>query len=100
MRPLLRIMCDLVVKALVCNVWFDRNDCIFNANVCPVHDIILKIDCMLLFWFSSVLDSGHAKLDDSIISMACIRRSLELLGLQAEESLGTLAAEEVQGQSA
>lgn len=73
MRPSLRVMGDLVVKALAWNVWLARNDYIFNANVLLVHVAILRIDHMLLFEFSSVMDSSHVKLKDS---MAIIRRSL------------------------
>lgn len=43
-----RDMWVLVVKALVWNIWFVRNDCIFNANVVPAHILILKINLMLL----------------------------------------------------
>lgn len=39
---------DLVVKAIVWNVWLARNDCVFNATVMPAHAIILKIDRILL----------------------------------------------------
>lgn len=57
-RSLVRRACkdigDLVVKAIVWNIWLVRNDCIFNANILHAHDIILKIDLMLLSWFAIV----------------------------------------------
>lgn len=37
----------LIVKVIVWNIWFARNDCIFNNIVLPVLDIILKIDHMI-----------------------------------------------------
>lgn len=73
-RPSMRFMGDLVVKALVWNVWLARNDHIFNANVLHVHALIVKIDQMLLSWFSSCVEGDKRKLDDS---MKTIRRSLE-----------------------
>lgn len=48
LRLSLRDMGDLVVKALVWNIWLASNDCMFNANVVPVHIIILRINCLLL----------------------------------------------------
>lgn len=92
-HPILREMCDLVVKAFMWNVWLVRNDCIFNANVIPGHAIIMKIDRMLLHWFSTVSNSGQLKLADS---MARIRHSLEFLGPHAEESQMSSALEELQ----
>lgn len=47
---------DLIVKAVVWNIWLTRNDCIFYVNVLLAFYIILKIDHVLLFWFSLVSD--------------------------------------------
>lgn len=30
------------MKAIVWNIWFVRNDCIFNANVLPAHALYLE----------------------------------------------------------
>lgn len=73
---------DLVVKTLVWNIWLTRNECIFNAKILHVHDVILSIDRMILLWCSSATDRSHGKLEDSL---KCIRRSLEFLGPRAEE---------------
>lgn len=71
----MRDLGDLVVIALVWNIWFARNDHIFNVNVLHAHVIIFKIDRILLSWFSSVTKESQAKLEDS---MAIIQNSLEV----------------------
>lgn len=42
-----------MVKVLVWNALLARNNCMFNANVVPVHIIILKINHMLVSWFAA-----------------------------------------------
>lgn len=85
MRPPCRDMGDLLVKSIVWNIWLARNDCIFSANILPTHAFILKIDRMLLSWFSTVADGSRVKLEDLISS---IRRSLKFLGPRVEEVVG------------
>lgn len=53
MRHSQRYMSDIVIKAIMWNVWFARNDCIFNVNVLHIHFVILNIDRMILSWCSS-----------------------------------------------
>lgn len=50
-RPSLRNMGDLIVKAIAWNVWLAKNDHIFNANAISGHVIMLKVDCMFFFFF-------------------------------------------------
>lgn len=96
LTPASRILGDLVVKALMWNVWLARNDCLFNANVLHVYSVILKIDRMILSWCSSVGDRSQEKMLDSLAS---IRRSLEFLGPRVEERLEVSVPEEFQEQS-
>lgn len=65
-----------MVKVLVWNAWLARNNCMFNANVVPVHIIILKINHMLVSWFAATSEWVQEKLEDLV---ATIRRSLDFL---------------------
>ncbi|XP_039133180.1 uncharacterized protein LOC120270217 [Dioscorea cayenensis subsp. rotundata] len=76
-QPAARDFCDLLVKALVWNVWLVRNDIIFNATVVPVFAIILKIDRMLLSWFSNCSVNFIGKIEEP---MKSISHSLEFIG--------------------
>lgn len=91
-RPSLSNMGDLVIKSIVWNVWLARNDRIFSANAMPTHVLILKVDHMLLSWFSSVTEGTKEKLADSMT----IHRSLEFLGPRVVNSGGVPTSEEVQ----
>lgn len=91
-----RDMSDIVIKAIVWNVWLTRNDYIFNANVLHVYSVIIKIDCMILSWCSSVGDRSQEKTLDSLTS---IRHSLEFLRPRAEERVENSAFEEFQEQT-
>lgn len=93
MRPSLKAMSDLVVKAIVWNVWLARNDCIFNANAISAQVILLKVDCMLLSWFSAVPNATKEKLVDS---MTTIRRSLDFIGPRVESPGGASLEPQVQ----
>lgn len=84
-------MVDLVVNALVWNIWLARNNRIFNANILPVHSIILIIDHILLSWFDVLANGAKAKLEDPI---STIRRSLEFLRPTTELSRGVPTAKE------
>lgn len=95
-RSSMREMGDLVVKALIQNIWHAKNDCIFNAIVVPTHVIILKIICMLLSWFSTVTEGAQEKLKDSMTTIRCC---LEFHRPRAEESSGVLTSEETLGPS-
>lgn len=83
----------LIVKACVWNLWLARNDCIFNACVLPVHAIIVKINHMLLSWFSAASEGTKKKLADPI---STIRRSLEFLGSRSLESSDVHGGAEIQ----
>lgn len=48
MRPSLRIMGDIVLKAIFWNVWLARNDRMFYVNAVATQVIILNVDRMLL----------------------------------------------------
>lgn len=75
---------DLIVKAVVWNIWLTRNDCIFYVNVLLAFYIILKIDHVLLFWFSLVSDGLKQKFAEPISS---IRRSWSFLDLALRSPL-------------
>ncbi|XP_039123641.1 uncharacterized protein LOC120260266 [Dioscorea cayenensis subsp. rotundata] len=81
---------DLVVKAIVWNIWIARNDCNFNANCLTAHALTIKIDHMLLSWFTSVAEGSRAKLDAPADS---IRRSLFQDGSRVEEIGGAMLSE-------
>lgn len=66
----------LVMKSFVWNIWPGRNDYIFSATILPTHVIILKIDHMILSWFSAALEDSKVKLEDSI---STIRHNLKFL---------------------
>lgn len=72
-------------------MWLARNDLVFNANSISAFDVILKIDRMLLSWFSVVSDGIKEKLEGS---MTLIRRSLDFFGSRAEPSGEVPATEE------
>lgn len=82
-----RIVGDLAVKVIMWSICLARNECIFNANIMSAYAIMLKIDHMLLSWFSSVADGTRGKLDDASSAIQC---SLEFLGPCVEESGGAL----------
>lgn len=46
--PSFRVMGNLVIKAIMWNIWLPRYDCIFNAIMVHVHILCLKINRMLL----------------------------------------------------
>lgn len=92
-QPAKRDFGDLVVKAFVWNIWLAKNDRIFNANTLSLHVIILKIDRILLSWFSTFAEGLKGKLEES---MMAIRRSLEFFGPRVEESSEVPTSEEVQ----
>lgn len=64
-------------------MWLARNDLVFNANTISAFHVVLKVDRMLLFWFSAVSDGAKQKMEGS---MALICRSLDFLGSRAESS--------------
>lgn len=57
MRPTSEIFGDLIVKAIIWNIWFARNDRIFNVIVLLALSIVLKSNYMILSWLS-VADEG------------------------------------------
>lgn len=83
LRQSVRVMGELVVKALVWNIWLARNDCMFNAIVISAHTIILKINRMLLSWFAAADEGTQEKFEDLV---AIIRRSLDFLNPRGEEA--------------
>ncbi|XP_039115621.1 glutamate receptor 2.7-like [Dioscorea cayenensis subsp. rotundata] len=62
--------------------FFARNDCMFNANMVSVHALILKIDRILLSWFSTFNEKSRAKMEEHSTT---IRRSLEFLSSTGDE---------------
>lgn len=95
MRPQCRVLGGLVVKAIVWSICLAKNDCIFNAHIMYAHALMLKIDHMLLSWFSTAAERTRVKLEDSI---STIQRSLEFLGPRVE-SKGILPSEVTQEQN-
>lgn len=73
-------MGNLVIKAIVWNVWLARNDHVFNANTMSAFDITLKVDRILLSWFYAITNGSKEKLEGS---MALISKSLDFLGSHA-----------------
>lgn len=94
-RPSMRIVGDLVVKAIVWCIWLAKIYCIFNANCIPSYSLMLKVDYLLLSWFSSMDAGRSAKFEEA---SSVIHHSLEFLGPRVEESRGTLTFEETQEQ--
>ncbi|XP_039117658.1 uncharacterized protein LOC120253386 [Dioscorea cayenensis subsp. rotundata] len=90
-RPNSRVAVDLVVKALVWNIWIARNDRIFNDKILPATCILLCINRMLLSWFDALADGAKAKLEDT---MAIVRGSLEFLESRSQRDRGDCTAEE------
>lgn len=78
---------------LVWNVWLARNDTIFNANVAHVQAIILKVDRMLLSWFSNCADNTKGRLKEP---MKSISYSLDFLGTRSVGGLDVASAKETQ----
>lgn len=74
LASLLRVIRDLVIKAIEWNIWLVRNNCSFHAIVVPVHILILKINHMLVFWFSAASEGLKQKVKES---MSIVRCSLE-----------------------
>lgn len=74
------------------NICLTRNDLIFNAKVLPMHALILKIDRILLSWFTNCAERAKGKLEDS---MTTIRHRLEFLRPNIDESSGVPTSEEV-----
>lgn len=54
------------MKAIIWNIWFARNDLIFNVNVVLAFATILKCDRIILSWLSTMAENSSEKLDDSI----------------------------------
>lgn len=79
------------MKALVWFVWLAQNDLIFNANDVPVHTLTIKIDRLLLSWFSNCAEGTKGKLEEA---MGSVRRSLEFLGPRSKVGSECSLAEE------
>lgn len=90
--PSLRVMGDLVVKVIVWNIWLVRNDCIFNAYVIPIQSLYVKINRILLSWFSAASDGVKEKIEGS---MLIVQWSLEFTNALVEETGGEPSSEEV-----
>ncbi|XP_039134949.1 uncharacterized protein LOC120272251 [Dioscorea cayenensis subsp. rotundata] len=82
---------DLVAKAIIWNLWIARNDCIFNANILHAQCLIVKIDRMLVSWYSSLTDGPKLKLEEDFNT---VRRSLEFLGPRVKAFEETRSSEE------
>lgn len=65
----------------------------FNAFVLPVHDIIMKIDCMFLSWFSTTTEDTQESL---VVACSTIHRSLEFIGHRMETARVVITTEEIQ----
>lgn len=83
------------MKALVWHICLARNNLIFNDSFLHALAIILKIDLMILSWFSAAVEGFRVKFDDSI---STIRRSMEFFGQHLEEINSDTRAEEAQDQ--
>lgn len=68
-QPSFRIFGDLLAKTFVWIIWLARNDILFNANVVPVHILIIKIDHLLLSWYSNCAEGDKGKLDEAMESV-------------------------------
>lgn len=90
--PSFRIIRNLVIKAIVWNIWLARNDCIFNVIVVPVHILCIKINRMRLSRFSATSDGLKEKIEDS---MSIVRQSLEFSSSHAEETAKVPSFEEI-----
>ncbi|XP_039129007.1 uncharacterized protein LOC120265183 [Dioscorea cayenensis subsp. rotundata] len=91
MRPALRLSVDLVIKALVWNIWLARNDRIFNAKILSTHCTVLSINRMILSWFDALADNAKTKVEDT---MAAVKRSLEFVGPRRQMDSEVDTAEE------
>ncbi|XP_039134190.1 uncharacterized protein LOC120271576 [Dioscorea cayenensis subsp. rotundata] len=67
---------DLLLKAITWVIWLERNARIFTASCLLTVALILKIEHLVLSWFSAAPESKRAKLEDP---MAKVKRSLEYL---------------------
>lgn len=76
LRPANKDRVILIMKDLVWYIWLARNDRIFNDIVTLTLSTILKIDCMILSWFSAAANDSKAKFENSI---HMVRHSLEFL---------------------
>lgn len=67
---------DLLVKAIICFIWLERNAPMFTDTCLSPGAIIMKTDCMLLLWLSAAPDLKKMKLEDPMLK---IKKSLDFL---------------------
>lgn len=70
----IRVCWDMLIRAIIWNIWLERNARIFNFTCASSNSIVAKIVHMVLLWFNAVPDSKRAKLEEP---MQKIKRSLE-----------------------
>jgi len=90
-RPAVRFLFDLVVKALLWNIWLARNERMFNANFMSVTNVILRIDRMLLAWFNAIADGSKEKIGEAV---STVKRNLDFLETRVAPQGGSANAEE------
>lgn len=67
---------DLISRAIVWNIWLERNIRVFQLLALLFNTVIIKIAHMLLSWCSTILDSHQQTLSEA---SERIKRSLNFM---------------------
>ncbi|XP_039141256.1 uncharacterized protein LOC120278572 [Dioscorea cayenensis subsp. rotundata] len=82
LNPQLRILLDLISRAVTWNIWIQRNTRIFQFNALPHFSIIFKVANVLLSWFSTAADRHQHSLNEASQK---IKRSLNFLSARESD---------------
>lgn len=70
---------DLIIRALMWNIWLERNARIFRDTYSACKSVLCKCIHMFLLWLNAVPDKKKPRLEDSAVSA---KRSLDFLNDQ------------------
>lgn len=71
-----RMLWDLFSRAIISNIWLERNIGIFQSLTLPFHNVLFNITNMLLSWFFTALDPQQQTLKEA---SHMIKRSLDFI---------------------
>lgn len=56
---------DIQSRAIMWNIWLERNNCIFHLLAFPYYTMIIKIANLLLYWFLAATNPQHQSLNEA-----------------------------------
>lgn len=88
-RGLMKDTWDALAKAILWNVWLEKNMRVFNSYFLSSHTLIFKITYMFIFWVYTTLECKRQRLDECV---QIVKRNLEFIdpGRIEPSSLGEM----------